>query len=65
MNGKYGERSQTSCAQIDFQWLLKSLKHSFKNHKDGYTRERQVLQNFEKWFSFIPIFNGQIYIDII
>ena len=42
------------------------MKHSFKNHKDaGYTKERQVLQNFEKWFSFTPIFNRQIYIDII
>ena len=37
LNGKYVERFQTSCAQIDFQCLFKSLKHLFKNHKDGYT----------------------------
>ena len=42
-DGKYGDRSQICCAQIDFQWLFKSLNHSFKNHKDGCTREPQVL----------------------
>ena len=46
LNGKYGERSQTSCAQIVFQCLFKGLKHSFKNHKDGYTCSSAFRNNF-------------------
>ena len=35
-----------NCAQIDFQCLFKSLKHSFKNHKDGYTSSSAFKINF-------------------
>ena len=35
-----------NCVQIDFQCLLKSLKHSFKNHKDGYASSSAFKINF-------------------